>query len=82
MSKLKLEDLLEDLRDDGVIVSSGGFTLDPSKAEEKLRDFSFPSPDDYILKLIGKGPVYDDKKLKPEMPGKEAAPFQDEAKPV
>ena len=52
MSKLKLEDLLEDLRDDGVIVSSGGFTLDPSKAEEKLRDFSFPSPDDYILKLI------------------------------
>ncbi len=36
----------------------------------------------YILKLIRKGPVYEDKKLKPEMPGREAAPFQDEAKPV
>lgn len=36
----------------------------------------------YILKLIRKGPVYDDKKLKPEMPGRAAAPFQDDAKPV
>lgn len=36
----------------------------------------------YILKLIRKGPVYEDKKLKPEMPGRAAAPFQDDAKPV
>ena len=36
----------------------------------------------YILKLIRKGPVYDDKKLKPEMPGRAAAPFQDDVKPV
>jgi len=36
----------------------------------------------YILKLIAKGPVYEDRNLKPEMPGREAAPFQKEAKPV
>lgn len=34
----------------------------------------------YILKLIGKGPIQGAGPVKPEMPGREAAPFQDEAK--
>ena len=52
MSELRLEHLLEDLRDDGVKDSSGVFTLDAAKAEEKLRDFSLRDPYDYVLKLI------------------------------
>ena len=49
---MRLEDLLNDLADDGVKESSGSFTLDPKKAEEKLRNFSFASPHDYLLKII------------------------------
>jgi hypothetical protein len=52
MSDLRLEDLIADLSDDGVLESSGSFTLDPEKAEEKLRNFALPSPHDYILKII------------------------------
>lgn len=55
MGELKLEHLLEDLRDDGRADSSGVFTLDSSKAEEKLRDFQFASPYHYILKLVQSG---------------------------
>lgn len=52
MAELSIEDLLEDLRYDGVMESSGNFTLDPKKAEEKLRHFSFASAFDYILKIV------------------------------
>lgn len=52
MGHLKLEDLIADLTDDGVLDSSGDFTLDPSKAEEKLKNFALSSPQDYILKVI------------------------------
>lgn len=34
----------------------------------------------YILKLIGKGPMQGAGPVKPEIPGREATPFQDEAK--
>jgi hypothetical protein len=52
VAALKIEDLLKDLADDGVRESSGSFTLDPKKAEEKLRGFSFASPHHYLLKLV------------------------------
>ena len=52
MGELRLEHLLEDLRDDGQAESSGIFTLDASKAEEKLRNFAFSTPYHYILKLV------------------------------
>lgn len=52
VSQLSLDDLLADLRDDGVMESSGNFTLDPKKAEEKLRNFSFSSAFDYVLKIV------------------------------
>ena len=68
MSALTLEDLLADLSDDGVLVSTGDFTLDPKKAEEKLRNFGFTSPHHYILKLIqfaiGNGATWIDVQLK------------------
>jgi len=35
-----------------VVDSTGSFTLDPKKAEEKLRNFSFASPDHYLLKVV------------------------------
>ncbi len=50
-----LENLLEDLHDDGETESSGVFTLDPKKAREKLQNFAFVSPDDYLPKLVQAG---------------------------
>lgn len=52
MSHLRIEDLIADLSDDGTIDSTGSFTLDPSKAEEKLKSFALADPSDYILKAI------------------------------
>ena len=52
MGTLNIKDLLEDLKDDGITVSEGSFTLDASKAEEKLRGFAFTSTHHYLLKLI------------------------------
>lgn len=47
-----LNDLMEDLSDDGVRDSSGVFTLDPKEAERKLATFALANPQDYILKLV------------------------------
>lgn len=52
MSHLRIEDLIADLSDDGVLDSTGDFTLDPSKAEEKLKSFALADPSDYVLKTI------------------------------
>lgn len=52
MSHLRVEDLIADLSDDGILHSTGGFTLDPSKAEEKLKNFAMVNPGDYILKAL------------------------------
>lgn len=49
---LRIEDLLKDLADDGVMESTGSFTLDPKKAEEKLRHFSFAEAHHYLLKIL------------------------------
>lgn len=49
---LQLTDLVEDLRAEARLESSGVFTLDPATAEEKLRNFAFLRPEDYLLKFV------------------------------
>ena len=46
-----LEGVLGELRDEGALDSSGEFTLDPTKALEKMRKFQVQNPDQYILWL-------------------------------
>ncbi|MBI3927622.1 MAG: tetratricopeptide repeat protein [Armatimonadetes bacterium] len=47
-----LEFLLRQARGEGLLDSSGVFTLDPARAREKLAQFQLPSPELYILSLI------------------------------
>ena len=54
MSKdvLQVEDLLAQLTQEGELQSSGQFTLDISRAKEKLARYQFEDPFYYILKLV------------------------------
>jgi hypothetical protein len=49
---LELDDLLAQLSSEGELQSSGRFTVDFSKAKEKLAEFQFEDPFYYILKLV------------------------------
>src|SRR5690606_35611974 len=51
----KIEDLLNDYRDDGTEDSSGAFTIDFQKAREKLAKFQLRDPHEFILKFIQAG---------------------------
>ena len=52
MSTLQVEDLLGELTREGQLQSSGRFTIDISKAKEKLAQFQFADPFCYILQLV------------------------------
>lgn len=47
-----IEDLIGRFTEEGTLDSSGGFTLDPKKAMEKLAKFALPSPYHWILKIV------------------------------
>ncbi|MCA9661410.1 MAG: hypothetical protein KC486_23930 [Myxococcales bacterium] len=46
------DELVADLRADGVVDSQGRFTLDPAKAREKMRRFQLADPRRYVLELV------------------------------
>lgn len=52
MATLQVEDLLAELTREGELQSSGRFTVDVSRAKEKLAQFQFEDPFCYILKLV------------------------------
>jgi len=52
MSQLQLEDLVSGLCQEGIVDSSGRFTLDRSRALEKMRQFQLPNPYVYCLKWL------------------------------
>jgi len=45
-------DILEDLRQDGQVESTGHFTLDAAKAREKLKRFQLQDPHHYVLQVV------------------------------
>ncbi len=45
-------DLLEDLRQDGQVDSTGRFTLDAAKAREKMKRYQLPDPHQYVLQVV------------------------------
>ncbi len=45
-------DILEDLRQDGQVESTGHFTLDATKAREKLKRFQLQDPHHYVLQVV------------------------------
>jgi hypothetical protein len=49
---LTLESILEDLQRQGQKDSSGRFSLDPSQALPKLKQYRLPDPHAYVLKLL------------------------------
>jgi hypothetical protein len=49
---LTLNDLVQGLRSQGTVESSGEFTLNAERAEEKLKAFQLQNPYFYVLKLI------------------------------
>ena len=49
---LEVEDLLSQLTAEGQLQSSGAFTVDLSRAKDKLARFQFEDPFYYILKLV------------------------------
>lgn len=52
MASLQVEDLLAELTREGELQSTGRFTVDVSRAKEKLAQFQFEDPFCYILKLV------------------------------
>ncbi|MBT9589218.1 hypothetical protein IV102_38170 [bacterium] len=52
MSTLQVEDLLKELTEEGQLQSTGRFTVDLSRAKEKLAQYQFQDPFCYILKLV------------------------------
>jgi len=52
LSDLQVEDLLAELTSEAQLQSTGRFTVDVSKAKEKLAQFQFQDPFCYILKLV------------------------------
>lgn len=52
MGNNQLQDLLDEIRQGGVLDSVGGFTLDRFSAARKLARTQFPSPYHYALKLV------------------------------
>ncbi|MCA9796809.1 MAG: hypothetical protein KC910_33595, partial [Candidatus Eremiobacteraeota bacterium] len=51
----ELDNLLEQLRSQGVKESEGSFTVDIRKAREKLRDYQLASPEEFIVHLLAAG---------------------------
>ena len=49
---LEVDDLLSQLSNEGQLQSSGSFTVDLSRAKEKLARYVFEDPFYYILKLV------------------------------
>lgn len=49
---LEIGDLLQSLASEGRVDSTGGFSLDPKKALEKLQERRFENPFFYVLKLV------------------------------
>jgi hypothetical protein len=52
VSTLQVDDLLRELTQEGQLQSSGRFTVDLSRAKEKLAQYQFQDPFCYILKLV------------------------------
>ena len=52
LKSLTIDDLLEGLREEGARDSSGAFTVDLSRAAEKMRSFQLPNPHFYCLKWL------------------------------
>ena len=48
----EIDALIQDLRSGGELDAQGGFTLDPQKAREKLRQFQLADPRSYVLLLV------------------------------
>ena len=49
---MALEDYLINQASEGTLDSEGGFTLDLSRAADKLAKFALPSHSHYLLKII------------------------------
>ncbi len=47
-----LDELIDELRGEGVVDSKGRFTLDPERAREKMRRFQLADPRRYVLELV------------------------------
>jgi hypothetical protein len=47
-----MSDLLEELRAAGEVEAQGGFTIDPEKARQKLRQYQLADPHRYVLLLV------------------------------
>ncbi len=47
-----LDQLIDELRGEGVVDSKGRFTLDPERAREKMRRFQLADPRRYVLELV------------------------------